>query len=104
MIPSGIIPPNPSELLSHPQLNILLEDALKELAHRMGTNRVRVVAYHPPNETRRNLYMSGHPTPPTLGPSPALGAPDLATATLRALLSRPGFHYLWWPGLRSLGD
>ena len=76
-----------------------LEDAVKELARRMGTNRVRVVAYHPPNETRRNLYMSGHPTPPTLGPSPALGAPDLATATLRALLSRPGFHYLWWPGL-----
>ncbi len=76
-----------------------LEDAVSELATRMGAARVRVVTYHRPNEVRRNLYMGAYPSAPQAGPAGMLGAADLATASLRALLSRPGFHYLWWPGL-----
>ena len=78
-----------------------IDDAVRMLAGRLGAEQVRVVAYHRPNVARRNLYMRSHPAPPRVSPERlAAGGPgDLTSAGLRALLARPGFHYLWWPGL-----
>ncbi|MEZ4352098.1 MAG: signal peptide peptidase SppA [Myxococcota bacterium] len=79
-----------------------LEDAVAELERRLGVTASRVVAYHRPRESRRNLY--------TRAPIRGLGArvewplesalaPAGMTSTLERILARPGFHYLWWPGL-----
>jgi len=86
-----------------------LEDAVGDLARRIGAPQVRVVAYHRPDVARRNLYMSSYVSSPRAGPfagaasGAGLGQGDvlgsLAQTGLRALLARPGFHYLWWPGL-----
>ena len=87
-----------------------LEDAVGLLEDRLGVSESRVVAYHRPSERRRNIYaraMGGAPfgssatTPGQFGPSASGG---LAADALSGLLQRPGFHYLWWPGLRSLGS
>ena len=87
-----------------------LEDAIGLVEDRLGVSESRVVAYHRPSERRRNIYAQatgGVPfgvsatSPGRFGP-PASG--ELATEALSGLLQRPGFHYLWWPGLRSLGS
>ena len=71
------------------------------LEARLGVRASRVVSYHRPAEVRRNLYAkasgvarSGTSLPALAGAFPAFG-PGLD----RMLSSRPGFHYLWWPGL-----
>jgi len=78
-----------------------LEEAVRLIEVKIGVDRSRVVAYHRPNEVRRNLYMKTPGTSPAraglAGPSTSLA--PLSQMGLSRLLSRPGFHYLWWPGL-----
>ncbi len=92
-----------------------MEDAVGLLSDRIGAPEIRVVAYHRPNRTRSNYYMKAPAfgaspsfagAPPFFGAPPLSGAPPLDAATmgqaLGPLLARPGFHYLWWPGLGGL--
>ncbi|MBW2496015.1 MAG: signal peptide peptidase SppA [Deltaproteobacteria bacterium] len=77
-----------------------VQEAAESLGRRIGVPEVRVVAYHRPREVRRNLYSQA--ALPAMGRKElALG--DWAGATplggLQRLLARPGFHYLWWPGI-----
>ncbi|MEM9177383.1 MAG: signal peptide peptidase SppA [Myxococcota bacterium] len=77
-------------------------DAIGLLSDRMGAPNVRVVAYHSPNRPRSNIYMQapGAVLPP--GASiPSLDPAAMGQA-LAPILGRPGFHYLWWPGLGGL--
>ena len=81
-----------------------LDDAVKTLADRIGAPGVRVVAYDRGAATRRNLYMRSQPVAPRLAGTGALSAntgpaASGAMVALEQILSRPGFHYLWWPGL-----
>ncbi len=87
-----------------------LEEAVGLIEARLGVSSSRVVAYHRPNETRRNLYARAMPGLPmrvlpamTGQASGAVSPQGLATIGLGSLLRRPGFHYLWWPGLNGLG-
>lgn len=70
-----------------------MSDAFGLLSDRMGAPKIRVVAYHRPNTIRRNFYMSAPAGVPSLGGDAAMAS------MLERLLGRPGFHYLWWPGL-----
>ncbi|MBJ20027.1 MAG: signal peptide peptidase SppA [bacterium] len=91
-----------------------LEDAVGLIEDRLGVSSSRVVAYHRPSEQRRNLYarsMPGLPLrvlfgmPQTIGGgSGAISQEGFAAFGLADLLRRPGFHYLWWPGLRTVGS
>ncbi len=76
-----------------------LEDAVVGLERQLGVTASRVVSYHRPREVRRNLYTQSPSSPPAAA---ALASPGSAGALspLERLLARPGFHYLWWPGLR----
>ena len=74
-----------------------LDAAVEQLANRLGARQVRVVGYQRPGMARRNLFMRSAPAAPQAVGLPSEGA--LVEGGLRALLSRPGFHYLWWPGL-----
>ena len=81
-----------------------IEEAVAIVAKRIGAPQVQVVAYHRGRGGRRNLYMRSAPTPARFGAaaapaSVASAAEAWATATLQQILARPGFHYLWWPGL-----
>lgn len=85
-----------------------LENAVGLIEDRLGVSASRVVAYHRPSAPRRNLYARALPgLPMGLGgvalPLQAAGVEGLATDVLGRLLGRPGFHYLWWPGLSALG-
>ena len=73
-----------------------MNDAIATLSERIGATEVRIVAYDRPGASRRNVYMRAPAQAPALHVGPAGGA-GLAT-----LLGRPGFHYLWWPGLGGL--
>ena len=81
-----------------------LEDAAKLLESRIGAAESRVVAYHRPIEIRRNLYtkapggLSAEATANGIAASGSFGQAASQLGVLR-ILSRPGFHYLWWPGL-----
>ncbi len=87
-----------------------LEDAVGLLEDRLGVSESRVVAYHRPSERRRNIYAGATVGAPsglsatTPGGSSGASSAGLAVDALSSLLQRPGFHYLWWPGLRSLGS
>jgi protease-4 len=91
-----------------------LEDAIGLIEDRLGISSSRVVAYHRPNEQRRNLYARAMPGLPmrtfpampgmTSGSVMRISAEQLAALSLGNLLRRPGFHYLWWPGLLSVGS
>lgn len=70
-----------------------MSDAFGLLSDRMGAPKIRVVAYHRPNTIRRNFYMSAPAGVPSLGGDAAMAS------MIEQLLGRPGFHYLWWPGL-----
>lgn len=70
-----------------------MSDAFGLLSDRMGAPKIRVVAYHRPNTVRRNFYMSAPAGVPSLGGDAAMAS------MIEQLLGRPGFHYLWWPGL-----
>ena len=80
-----------------------MADAVGLLSDRMGAPRVRVVAYHRPNRARSNYYMQapGRSAGPSLAGAQPLDAATMGQ-TLAPLLARPGFHYLWWPGLGGL--
>ena len=88
-----------------------LEEAIGLLEADLGVSASRVVSYHRPNEQRRNIYARATPglpfrTQSEFGSASAGGvsAEDLAVFGLADLLRRPGFHYLWWPGLLSMGS
>ena len=70
-----------------------MSDAFGLLSDRMGAPKILVVAYHRPNTIRRNFYMSAPAGVPSLGGDAAMAS------MIEQLLGRPGFHYLWWPGL-----
>jgi len=81
-----------------------LDDAVKVLADRIGVPSVQVVAYDRRGSPRRNLYMRSQPVAPRVaggawGGVEGGAAEYGAMAALEQLLARPGFHYLWWPGL-----
>ena len=86
-----------------------LEDAVGLIEDRLGVSQSRVVAYHRPSEQRRNIYaraMTGVPFAAdsvARGPGGPVCSTGGAVDALSGLLQRPGFHYLWWPGLSSLG-
>jgi len=91
-----------------------LEDAVDLIEDRLGVLSSRVVAYHRPGEQRRNIYTRAMPGLPLRALSETSGVTGLgthavsperfATIGLGDLLRRPGFHYLWWPGLLSMGS
>jgi protease-4 len=87
-----------------------IEDAVGTIERELGVSTSRVVAYHRPREQRRNLYARAMPALPfstgtgaALGGGGAVNPERLAMIGLEDLLRRPGFHYLWWPGLLSVG-
>ena len=76
-----------------------LNEAVGYLSDKMSAPRVQVVAYHRPSNQRRNFYMKSFPAAPSMsGAGMSFGPASMATA-LADLLRKPGFHYLWWPGL-----
>ncbi len=91
-----------------------IEEAVIAIENRLGVSASRVVSYHRSRETRRNLYtrsysgggffqsrggaFSGVAAAAYSGQTEAL-----ALRGLDRILGRPGFHYLWWPGLMGAG-
>lgn len=73
-----------------------LPEAIGLLSDRMGAPSVRVVTYHRPNAPRRNIYMKA---PASGSPGPLAGAAPALPRAFESMLARPGFHYLWWPGV-----
>lgn len=67
-----------------------LERAVEVARERAGLARARVVTYHRPDEYENNLYTR----------APAAAAPSLALPAPLEWLARPGFYYVWLPGLR----
>jgi protease-4 len=65
-----------------------MPDAIDELKRRIQAPELRVVSFHRDREWRANLYSASSRPPPEAGVSERLG-----------LDRRPGFLYLWWPGL-----
>jgi len=76
-----------------------LEDAVVALERRLSVEESRVVSYHRPRELRRNLYTKTAQVPSLGAGRHVLSAEAWALARLEKILARPGFHYLWWPGL-----
>ncbi len=68
-----------------------LQDAVAEIERRAGLESSRVVTYHRPTEWRQNLY--------TRPPVPSRLRLDLVSPFLE--FPRPGFLYLWAPGVRQ---
>jgi protease-4 len=66
-----------------------LPGAVAEAERRAGLERSRVVVFHRPGGYRANLF--------SMPPGPALAPLD--PGALLGPLRRPGFLYLWWPGL-----
>ena len=88
-----------------------IEEAVGLIEGRLGLPYSRVVAYHRPSEQRRNLYARAMPGLPVRamsampnGSTGLISPEQLAALGLRDLLGRPGFHYLWWPGLIAVGS
>ena len=91
-----------------------IEEAVIEIEKRLGAGSSRVVSYHRSRETRRNLYTRSYSGGGLIGASVG-GLANAAGATLSGsrealalrgldqILGRPGFHYLWWPGLQATG-
>lgn len=68
-----------------------LPSAVEAAKEKAGLEQARVVVYHRPHELRENLFSPG-----ASALAPPFGAgPGVAPA---ALLPRPAFLYLWWPG------
>jgi protease-4 len=67
-----------------------LDDSVERLRLRLGSEQVRVVSYHRSREWRSNLYSADAP------PARFDAKPD----ALEILRPQPGFHYIWWPGVR----
>ena len=84
-----------------------LEEAVVRLEERLGVSATRVVAYHRPREVRRNVYAQSRGGPGLSAAGSRLaqgGLGGVGLGALGPLLSRPGFHYLWWPGVSGLGS
>ncbi|MFO0690783.1 MAG: signal peptide peptidase SppA [Myxococcota bacterium] len=82
-----------------------LDESVRALERRLGGKPARVVTYHRPREIRRNLYTRSGAVPRIDG-SAALGSETaelLALQRLDRLFGRPGFHYVWWPGVGASG-
>jgi protease-4 len=67
-----------------------LDRAVEVTRERAGLSQARVVTYHRPDEYENNFYTAGQAAPTLRLPLPAS----------LEWLSRPGFYYLWVPGLR----
>lgn len=95
-----------------------IEEAVVGIEKRLGTKTSRVVSYHRSRESRRNLYTRAYSGGGMIqarggalsgalsgGMAAAFsGQPEtLALRGLDRILGRPGFHYLWWPGLMGQG-
>ncbi|MFK7895089.1 MAG: signal peptide peptidase SppA [Myxococcota bacterium] len=86
-----------------------IEEAVVAIEDRLGVGSSRVVSYHRSRETRRNLYTRTYSDGGLFrsgagamsGAESMLGGRGdaLALRSLDRILGRPGFHYLWWPGL-----
>lgn len=77
-----------------------LHDSVRELERRMSVREARVVGYHRPREVRRNLYSRASGSPPRMESDPLTAwSGALTLERLEPILARPGFLYLWWPGL-----
>jgi protease-4 len=76
-----------------------LDDAVGELEQRLGVDQSRVVTYHRRREIRRNLYTRALGSPSLAGGGGEFSAEAWALKRLEQILARPGFQYLWWPGL-----
>ena len=76
-----------------------LEDAANTLEERLGIEQSRVISYHRPRQIRRNLYTRAAMVPSLSGAASEFSAEAWALKQLAQILARPGFHYLWWPGL-----
>jgi len=76
-----------------------LEDAANTLEERLGIEQSRVISYHRPRQIRRNLYTRAAMVPSLSGGASEFSAEAWALKQLAQILARPGFHYLWWPGL-----
>jgi len=76
-----------------------LYDAVGVLEQRLGVEQSRVVTYHRRREIRRNLYTRAMRSPSLGGGSAEFSAEAWALKRLEQILARPGFQYLWWPGL-----
>jgi protease-4 len=80
-----------------------LEDAVGALEKRLGVRQSRVVTYHRPREIRRNLYTRATLIPSISGAGGSeFSAEAWALKRLESILARPGFQYLWWPGLSGV--
>ncbi len=74
-----------------------LEETADLTAQRAGiVGDYRVVTYHRGAEYRNNLYTR----PPLPAPAVVGAQSDWGALLEEAGLSRPGFHYLWWPAGR----
>lgn len=76
-----------------------IEDAANTLEERLGIEQSRVISYHRPRQIRRNLYTRAAMVPSLSGGASEFSAETWALKQLAQILARPGFHYLWWPGL-----
>ena len=76
-----------------------IEDAANTLEERLGIEQSRVISYHRPRQIRRNLYTRAAMVPSLSGGASEFSAEAWALKQLAQILARPGFHYLWWPGL-----
>jgi len=76
-----------------------IEDAANTLEERLGIEQSRVISYHRPRQIRRNLYTQAAMVPSLSGGASGFSAEAWALKQLAQILARPGFHYLWWPGL-----
>jgi protease-4 len=66
-----------------------LEDTLKETQKQLGAPEVRVVTYYRGLTEPSNIYSGS-------GPQSSLGTKEGPVARF---IPRPGFYYLWWPGV-----
>ena len=78
-----------------------LEDAAIWLERRLGVTHSRVVSYHRPRDIRRNLYTRAAGMPSLGMAGSKFSSEAWALKRLERILARPGFHYLWWPGLSA---
>jgi protease-4 len=76
-----------------------LEDAVVAIEKRLAVDESQVITYHRPRDIRRNLYTKMALVPSLSMASRELSAEAWALKRLEQILARPGFHYLWWPGL-----
>jgi protease-4 len=68
-----------------------LEETVEYMKEKVAADEIRVVAYHRGRESPSNIYSSAIDPPEQM---------QLGNEALERLWPRPGFHYLWLPGVR----